>query len=137
MTLDKVSFNQDSGDFEAVMTGNTQTFQLTLLDFDEDQSDQAEKLAFSICNWLNSNLPAVKAFSASRLTEIKNTSWLEDDEKPISEQDFIEKIELDAINAYSEGNFDVFFNDKELFWGHSIVVNVNSDFVLEDVQIAG
>lgn len=119
------------------MTGNTQTFQLTLLDFGEDQSDQAEKLAFSICNWLNSNLPAVKAFSASGLTGLKNTSWLEDGEEVISEQDFIQKIELNAINAYSEGNFDVYFNDNNLFSGHSIVVNVNNNFTLEDAEIAG
>lgn len=137
MTLETVSFNQDSGNFEAVMTDNTNTFQLTLFDFNEDQSDQAERLASSICSWLNSNLHAIKAFSASKLTGLKNTSWLGNGEEPISEQGFIEKIELDAINAYSEGSFDVFFNDNNLFLGHNIVVNVNSKFMFEDAEISG
>jgi hypothetical protein len=137
VTLDKVSFNQDSGDFEARITDNAQTFQMTLLDFNEDQGDQAGRLASSIGNWLSSNLYAIKAFSASKLTEIKNVSWLEDGEEAISEQGFIQKMELDAINAFSEGSFNVFFNDNDLFWGHSIIVNVNSDFTLEDAEIAG
>jgi hypothetical protein len=137
VTLDKLSFNQDSGDFEAVMTENAQTFQLTLFDFNEEQSDQAEKLASSICDWLNLNHHAVKDFCASKLTRLKNTSWLEDDDEPVSEQDFILKMELDAINAYSEGSFDIFFNDNDLFLGHSIIVNVNSDFTLENAEIAG
>jgi hypothetical protein len=119
------------------MTDNTQTFQMTLSDFNENQGEQAEDLASSICSWLNSNLHCVKTFSASRLTDIKNTSWLEDGEEPISEQSFIQKIELEAINAYSDGSFDLFFLDNELFLGHSIIVNVNSDLTLEDAEIAG
>lgn len=137
MIINEVSFNQDSADFEAVMSDSTQTFKLTLLDFNEDQSDEAKRLASSICNWLSSNLLSVKAFAASRLKEIKNTSWLEGGEKPISEQDFIQKIELDAVNAYSEGSFDVFFNDNDLFLGHSIVVNVSNNFTLKNAEIAG
>lgn len=137
VTLTAISFNQNSGHFEAVLADNTHTVQMILLDYNEDQSDQAEKLVSSICDWLNSNLLAVKVFSASKLTEIKNTSWLEEGEEPISEVDFRQKIELDAINVYSEGSFDIFFNVADLFSGHQIIVNVDRDFTLINTEIVG
>ena len=132
MTFEKVSFNQAAGDFEATILGEERTFQMTLLDFDENQTDQAVALTSKICNWLSSNLHTVKIFSASKLIELKNSTWLEEDEGPINEQDFINTIELEAINAYSDGGFNIFFNDNDLFWGYNIVVNVCGDFTLKD-----
>lgn len=137
MTLNTVSFKQDSGDFQTVITDDTQTFQMLLFDFNENESHQAESIASSICDWLDSNLLNVKFFSASMLINIKNGSWLEDGEEPVSEQYFIQKIQLDAINAYSDGSFNLFFKDGDLFLGHQIIVNVNKDFLLMDVEIAG
>jgi hypothetical protein len=137
VTSSKVSFNETAGDFEALISDDAQSFPVTLLDFKEEESEQAGILASKICNWLSSNLHLVKAFAASQLTELKNSTWLEEGESPVSEQSFIETIELDAVNAYSEGGLSIFFKDKGLFWGHSIVVNVDTNFSLIDVEIAG
>ena len=35
----------------------------------------------------------------------------------------MERMELDAIQISADGHFEFWFNDGEMFWGHSIHVN--------------
>lgn len=50
---------------------------------------------------------------------------------------FIEYMELDTIRVYSDGDFNIFFFDGDMFWGHSIVVSGNINGELTSAEIAG
>lgn len=64
-------------------------------------------------------------------------NWLSEQEKPISLNEFVETIEFEGVNAFAEGSFEIYFNDHNLFGGHTIIVDINEIFELEDANIAG
>jgi hypothetical protein len=46
-------------------------------------------------------------------------------------------MKLSSISVYPDGDFDLFFDDGDMFWGHSIIVtgNINGEF--SSAEIAG
>ncbi len=64
----------------------------------------------------------IRAFAAEELTELKNDSWLEDDEEEWSEANFAKQLTLQAI-TFTEEDFTFWFDDGDLFWGHAIYVS--------------
>ena len=47
------------------------------------------------------------------------------------------RMELDAVQIYEDGAFDFWFNDGDLFWGHSIHVTGSLESGPEDAQMEG
>jgi hypothetical protein len=55
-------------------------------------------------------------------------TWLEEeDEVELSREDFLNRMRLTDIGVSSDGRFDFWHDDGELFWGHSIVVYCDFD----------
>lgn len=82
----------------------------------------------------------IRMYASEELVELAN-DWLQDDEEAdidkITKEMFIDSIELDSISVYPNGDFEIFFFDGDMFWGHSIVVNGNSNGNLTSADIAG
>ncbi|MBD1385323.1 DUF2262 domain-containing protein [Mucilaginibacter rigui] len=132
-----LNFNAETSNFTGTLTYNHGQYEITLVDFDTDDLEKAAHLATQINNWLNSNLNQVKQFAANALIEDKNSEWLEENEAPVSEEAFMQTIEFKGVLAFSEGSFEIYFNDNDLFWGHTIIVDVDQDFNLSGVNIGG
>ncbi|MDR1315532.1 MAG: DUF2262 domain-containing protein [Spirochaetales bacterium] len=79
----------------------------------------------------------IKEFAANKLAKLKNTSWLEEDEEEITADEFIKKIKAESINISLKNKFEVYFDDGEIFWGHSIVVSGNFEKGPLRADIAG
>ncbi|MBK1792578.1 DUF2262 domain-containing protein [Persicirhabdus sediminis] len=60
--------------------------------------------------------------AASTLLEVKNASWLNEGEQPMSKDKFMRKMKLESITVEEDGSFDFWFEDGDIFWGHSIEV---------------
>lgn len=75
--------------------------------------------------------------AADKLLELKNDSWLDDDEEPVTADAFKQRIELQSISMDEEGCFEFCFGDDDLFWGHTIMVHGTLDDGPEDADIAG
>lgn len=75
--------------------------------------------------------------AVENLLELKNDSWLEDDEKPVAADAFRQRIELQSISMDEEGWFEFCFGDDDLFWGHAILVRGTLEDGPEDADIAG
>lgn len=71
------------------------------------------------------------------LLELKNDSWLAEEEKPLTEKEFIEKVELQSVTMDGDGDFEVWFHDGDIFWGHSICLDGNLDGQLHEAGIQG
>jgi hypothetical protein len=56
------------------------------------------------------------------LLALKNEVWLQDGEDELSPQDFISRMTLRSINIDESGLFVFWYDDGDLFWGHSIEV---------------
>lgn len=67
--------------------------------------------------------------------------YLEDEddweENPISEQEFVNRIQIKAINFFQDLSFQIFYNDGDTFWGHSIVVEVTESCKIDRTTVWG
>lgn len=136
MKLDSITFDPGKKHFEAIISNLDKKYSLSLLDFQENEIEAATEFAYKICLWLELNDESARVFCASKLLRLKNETWLEDQEEPITQEAFIETLELEGITAFSDGSFSLYFDDNDIFWGHSIVVDVE-DNVLIDANLAG
>lgn len=65
----------------------------------------------------------IKSYTAKKLLKLKNESWLDEDEKKLTSLQFKERMTVESIIFYEDGAFEFFFDDGNLFWGHSIQVS--------------
>ena len=83
----------------------------------------------------------VRSFAADQLLDQAN-DWARDaaeGEEPeeITREQFMERLELDAVQISADGRFEFWFNDGEMFWGHSIHVAGSLDQGPESAQMEG
>lgn len=78
-----------------------------------------------------------KDYAAQRLLKLKNESWLDEDEKPLSAEQFKVKMRLVEISFSSDGQVEFWYDDGQLFWGHSIQVIMDGKDQFVDVDIPG
>lgn len=79
----------------------------------------------------------VQDFAVSGLLEHKNEDWLEEDESEVTAQEFKKRMFLESVVIYSDGEFEFWHNDGDLFWGHAIQVSGNLTDGLTDVDTPG
>lgn len=74
--------------------------------------------------------------AASHLLKLKNETWLEEDEPPVSTEEFQARLTLESITFYPDKTAEVFYADGDLFWGHTVLLNLNGDAFTE-AHLAG
>ncbi|MEM7559841.1 MAG: DUF2262 domain-containing protein [Planctomycetota bacterium] len=67
----------------------------------------------------------VQSYAATELLDVKNDTWLAEGESKFTHERFISKMSLDAVDIESDGSFEFWFDDGDLFWGHFISVRGN------------
>lgn len=100
----------------------------------------ALETAYALFNNQDEWSKKIRMYAAEELVELAN-DWLQDNDEAeideITKEMFINFMTLDSISVYPEGDFEIFFFDGDMFWGHCIIVdgNINGDF--NSAQIAG
>lgn len=56
------------------------------------------------------------------LLDLKNDTWLDEDEKTVTADEFTQRIALQSVGIDGNGAFEFCFADGDLFWGHAIMV---------------
>lgn len=115
-----------------------------ILYFDWDEEEQVMKSALQTAYALIQDQEhwsqQIRAYAAEQLAELAN-DWLHDHEEPaydvITPDLFMKLMELDSISVYPNGDFEVFFRDGDMFWGHSIIVDGNINGSMNSAEIAG
>ena len=79
----------------------------------------------------------IKEFAAVELMELKNDSWLDEDEAEITADQFVEKIKIETIDISLDNEFEFYLDDGDIFWGHTIIVSGNLEEGPQEAQIAG
>lgn len=64
----------------------------------------------------------IQDYAIKKLLPLKNRSWLDEDEEPVTAAQFKKCMKLYAIGLYSDGSFDFWHKDGGLFDGHSIMI---------------
>lgn len=81
------------------------------------------------------NLEFVK-FYGEKLTDLAN-DWLEDGNEKITKNDFINRISLSEIIVDFKGNYNAFYDDGDMFDGHTIDVSGNIKTGINSANITG
>ena len=84
----------------------------------------------------------LRACAARDLLELAN-DWASDggceehEPEEITREQFMERLEPDAVQISGDGSFDFWFNDGALFWGHSIHVTGSLEGGPEKAEMEG
>ena len=79
----------------------------------------------------------LREFSAAQLLELKNDSWLQDDEKPLTDAEFINKLTPNSMGFEPPDDFTIYYNDGDIFWGHAIEIRGTLSKGPESADIVG
>lgn len=71
------------------------------------------------------------------LTELKNESWLEDDEEELTQEALGERLQVSGLAFSVDGGCEVEFDDDDLFWGHTVVAICDEKGVYQGMELAG
>ncbi len=138
--LGTFALNRSVGWFQADVDWLGTSIQLT---FDQDENlsacaDAARTLMADQDGWD----ARVRQFAAGELLELAN-QWAADGaeggEEPeeITAEQFARRMELESIQVYADGSFAFWFNDGDLFWGHSIHVSGSLEDGPTDAEMEG
>ncbi|MCX7747473.1 MAG: DUF2262 domain-containing protein [Clostridia bacterium] len=111
-------------------------------DLDEDKNVMKSALdtAYALFNEQDEWNRKIRGYASDELVELAN-EWLQDNDEAetdeITKEMFIDFMELDSINVFPEGEFEIFFFDGGMFWGHAIIVSGNINGNLTSAHIAG
>jgi hypothetical protein len=86
---------------------------------------------------LESHVQSAKEYAVERLLELKNETWIEENEEPSTPEQFKHRMVIESILIDSEGEVFFYHKDGNLFWGHCILVTMNSENNFISVEIAG
>ena len=77
-----------------------------------------------------------KDYTTKKLLKLKNDLWLEEDEKEVTKKEFKARMRFTSLYVFSE-SVNFYFDDGDLFWGHTIEVTVNQNLEFTDANIVG
>ena len=105
--------------------------------FSADNKEELKKVKNIFSNIeLTQFIEKAKEYTAHKLLKLKNDLWLEEDEKEVTKKDFKERIKFTSLYVFSESaNF--YFDDGDLFWGHTIEVTINQNLEFSAANIVG
>ncbi|WP_083651893.1 DUF2262 domain-containing protein [Photobacterium proteolyticum] len=105
----------------------------------DDCTDEKASLEMAKKLWQDQESWSQKVveFAVEELLELKNDSWLEEDEPEVTKDQFIEKMKLESITVYPDGEFEFWHHDGDLFWGHSIQISGSLSEGLTNADIPG
>lgn len=99
----------------------------------EGSIDTATKVFSECAEWSKK----VNKYAVAELLELKNESWLQENQTELSPIEFLKAMSLESITFNPDGNFEFWHNDGGLFWGHSILICGSIEEGLYDADIPG
>ena len=127
-------FTQDSDDptsYDGTVVLNGEEFGVSIILEDEGETEKVEQLMNTFFNEIDTLLPKAKECIANEFLDLYNDNWRfgdddeDDPDKPeLTKEEFMEALNLRSLLFYSE-DVEVFFDDNDMFLGHSLIA---SDF---------
>jgi hypothetical protein len=78
-----------------------------------------------------------KEYAVAQLLELKNESWLAEDEEPVTREQFEARMELEDLDFSADGEVTFYHRDGDLFWGHTIAIVMDAQDRFTDADIPG
>lgn len=88
-------------------------------------------------NWITENETTINSAITKKLLPLKNENWIEENEKKISEKEFIKRIKLTSILIFDDTSLELEYDDGDIFYAHQIIVDLNKENEITNVDIHG
>jgi hypothetical protein len=82
--------------------------------------DQCFEIARTLWNDAGSWKQRAQRFAIQKLLPVKNQFWLERGQEELTADSFANSLRLETIAISSNGSIEFYYNDGDLFWGHTI-----------------
>lgn len=80
-----------------------------------------------------------RKFAAEELTDNAN-DWAQDEDenvKEITKEDFAKRLSISEVCVSTDGDFEIYYDDDDMFFGHVVIVSGNIETGIEDACMAG
>ena len=141
--LGTLKLNRDFEQLDGEILWNGEKVSLALeIDLEDEETwDTARSIAHKVMADRESWDRSMREFAAKELTELANEWQADDDEKknadPITEEVFAQRITLSELSLTYESDFTAYFDDDDMFWGHTVEVCGSLENGIESANIAG
>jgi hypothetical protein len=116
--------------------GETQ-FEFTIGTYEVSDVPARLEKARSIYRAVDRVVERAANYAATKMLELKNDSWEEEDGRVISHQEFKERLVISSLTLDHDGDLVIYFDDGDLFFGHHVMVTETSDGTLDRAEIQG
>lgn len=132
--LGKITCEKDSGEWTATIRCGSRDVNVRIIP-DDQTFETTLRLAAEVVERLDELDKSAKRIAVADLRDTYNNGWNEYDEvqadgtlktvsnPQLSDAEFEKKLSLNAINVTGDQMIDLFYDDENMFWGHSVVVN--------------
>lgn len=131
--------NKDYSYFSGEVKWNDQNISVSM---EVDKNDRCtweqvfENLRF-LFNNMQQKDQEFRQYAAEQLTELAN-DWLQDEEdEEITEDMFVSRINLVELTMDYNGDYSLYYNDDDMFWGHIIDIVGSIETGPTSASIAG
>ncbi len=140
---DFTQHTDDPTSYEGTVVLNGEELGVSIILEDEGETEKIEQLMNTLFGGIDMLLPKAKECIAEKFLELYNDNWRfgDDDEndpdKPeLTKEEFMEALTLQSFLFYSE-DVEVFFDDNDMFLGHSLIASEFDGENFNDAQMFG
>ena len=140
---DFTQHTDDPTSYEGTVVLNGEELGVSIILEDESETEKIEQLMNTLFGGIDTLLPKAKECIAEEFLELYNDNWRfgDDDEndpdKPeLTKEEFMEALSLQSLLFYSE-DVEVFFDDNDMFLGHSLIASAFDGENFNDAQMFG
>ena len=140
---DFTQHTDDPTSYDGTVVINGKELSVDIILEDEGETEKIEQQMNTFLSEINTLLPKAKECIAEEFLELYNDNWRfgDDDEndpdKPeLTKEQFMEALSLRSLLFYSE-DVEVFFDDNDMFLGHSLIASEFDGENFNDAQMFG
>ena len=126
---DFTQHTDDPTSYEGTVVLNGEELGVSIILEDESETEKIEQLMNTLFGGIDTLLPKAKECIAEEFLELYNDNWRfgdddeDDPDKPeLTKEEFMEALSLRSLLFYSE-DVEVFFDDNDMFLGHSLIAS--------------
>lgn len=119
----KLNYNNATHWYEGNSKWNGERVEVSFSIDENWKIDKGLQVASEI--WKEQNIweKKVKEYAVQKLLKLKNDTWIDEEGKSVNSEEFKKLMRLESVTFESDGSFKFWYNDGDLFWGHSIHVS--------------
>ena len=140
---DFTQHTDDSTSYDGTVVINGEELSVDIILKDEGETEKIEQQMNTFFSEINTLLPKAKECIAEKYLDLYNDNWRfgdddeDDPDKPeLTKEKFMEALSLRSLLFYSE-DVEVFFDDNDMFLGHSLIASEFDGENFNDAQMFG